>query len=310
MTPWLQQSKFYCSDSLGRLKLSGNTAGCSWCCHISQEKESTRSTKPTPPKSRNHITFKIVFYSLVFVKLFFHFLPTGCPFAPGNLEYLVGRCHLCLWGEREGEKVREWQRKLTEPVLVVVVLFVRATYKVSDTQLWLRHRLTDWWNPWLSSYTLTETWFSCKRLPSGYVIHLRLRWSVAEEIWLWQTSLEVSEMHYEASSLPCSSSCICQSVAFTTWAQRGLQGSLCLTVSLLDNIQKLWLTRLKTKTNSVPSSWEAVWLRTYLLAEKRSTEKQLTSQSNSASTRKSTGGLVSKGAFVCFLLLCFSLYLV
>lgn len=64
----------------------------------------------------------------------------------------------------------------------------------------------------------------------------------------------VAESHDEASSLPCSPTCICQLVAFRSQAQKALWGSLYLTLSLLDNVQMLWFTRLKTKRNCVSFS--------------------------------------------------------
>lgn len=106
--------------------------------------------------------------------------------------------------------------------------------------------------------------------------------------WLWGAGVVVAQSHDEASSPPCSPSCFCQPVAFRTQAQKALWGSFCLTLSLLDNIQMLWFTRLTTKRNCVSFSYfrEATWLYTYLLEVKWSMKKWLTYQSNLATASK------------------------
>lgn len=106
--------------------------------------------------------------------------------------------------------------------------------------------------------------------------------------WLWGAGVVVAQSPDEASSPPCSPTCICQPAAFRTRAQKSLRGSFCLTLSLLDNIQMLWFTRLTTKRNRVSFSYcsEAAWLRTYLLEVKRSMKTWLTYQSNLATASK------------------------
>lgn len=145
----------------------------------------------------------------------------------------------------------------------------------------------------LQLHPRTKTLFFCERLPSDYVIHVEVIILSLKKSWLWRAWVVVAQTPDEASSLPCSLTWICQPVALRTQAQTAFWDSLCLTLSLLDNIQILYkiemrFTRLTRKRSCAPLSYfqEATCLCTYFLEVLWPMQKWLTYQSNLATASK------------------------
>lgn len=98
------------------------------------------------------------------------------------------------------------------------------------------------------SYTLVKKYFFLLWMSAIRICHpleVMLPRSVRKS-WLWVAGVVVGESHDDAWSLPCSSACICQFVAFRTQTKKAPWDTFRLTLSLLDSTQISCFTRPKT----------------------------------------------------------------